>query len=226
MRPGRGALVAGATGALGLEVVRLLAEEGRPVTATWITAAEREHAEAELAGAEVTFVEADLTDRAAAERAVAATSDLGAVVTAVGGYAGGRRVHEEDPATLERMLRLNLVTTFNLARPAMPRLADGGGGAFVAVAARAALRPGAGNAAYAASKAGVLALVQALDAEYRRDGVRANAVVPNVLDTPANRAAMPASDRAGWTAPDDVARVIRFLVSDESSATRGAVIPV
>ena len=227
MTSGAGVFVAGGTGALGVEVVRALVEAGWPVTATWIAPDRPERVAPDLEGARgVTFVEADLTDPAAAERAVAAAGDLAAVITTVGGYAGGRRVHEDGPATLERMLRLNLVTAFNVARAGLPPLLERGGGAFVAVAARAALRPGAGAAAYAASKAGVVALVQALDAEYRRDGVRANAIVPSVIDTPANRAAMPSSDRAGWTPPERIARVVRFLVSDESAATSGAAIPV
>lgn len=227
MTPAPGVLVAGGTGALGVAVVRTLAAAGRPLSATWRTAAARERAEREIGAAgAVEWVEADLTDPDAAQRAVAAARDIGAVVTTVGGYAGGRRLHEDDPETLARMLALNLLTAHNLARAAVPALLAGGGGSFVAVAARAALRPARGAGAYAASKAALVALVQALDADYRADGVRANVVLPNVIDTPANRAAMPDSTRAGWSAPEAVARVIGFLVSEDSAATSGAAVPV
>ena len=108
----------------------------------------------------------------------------------------------------------------------MPRLVDAGGGAFVAVSARAALQPFAGAAAYIAAKAAVLALVRALDAEYRQAGVRCNAILPSVIDTPANRRAQPDADHSAWVAPEQIARVVEFLVSDASSATTGAAIPV
>jgi NAD(P)-dependent dehydrogenase (short-subunit alcohol dehydrogenase family) len=126
----------------------------------------------------------------------------------------------------DRLLRLNVVPAFNLARAAMPGLVERGGGAFVAVSARAALRPFAGAAAYIAGKAAVLAFVQALDAEYRAKGVRANAIVPSVIDTPANRAGQPDADHSKWVQPAEIAKVVRFLVSDDSRVTSGAAIPV
>jgi NAD(P)-dependent dehydrogenase (short-subunit alcohol dehydrogenase family) len=124
------------------------------------------------------------------------------------------------------MIRLNLVPAFTLARAAMPRLVERGGGAFVGVSARAAVRPFAGAAAYIAAKAAVLAFIQALDAEYRARGVRSNAVLPSVIDTPANRAGQPDADYSKWVPPAEIARVIRFLVSEESAPTSGAAVPV
>ena len=220
-------LVAGGTGALGTAVLRALLGAGHLVTATWVHEAERERAEGELAGASgLSFVRADLTDAGAAEAAVAAVDDLRAVVNLVGGYAGGRLVHETDPEDFEAMLRVNLRPGFLLARAAMPRLVAAGGGAYVGVSARAALRPFAGAAGYATAKAGVLAFVQALDAEYRERGVRANAVLPSVIDTPANRRSQPDADHAKWVKPDEIAAVVRFLVSEESAPTSGAALPV
>jgi NAD(P)-dependent dehydrogenase (short-subunit alcohol dehydrogenase family) len=220
-----GVLVAGGTGALGGAVVRELLAGGYAVTATWIVEPEREQVEAELGG-ELTLVRADLTEADEAATAVGAVDDLEAVVDLVGGFRSGPKVHESDPADLERMLRLNVTPAYLLARVAMPRLAERGGGAFVAVSARAALRPFAGAAAYATAKAAVLALVQALDAEYRGDGVRCNAILPSVIDTPANRAATPDADFSKWVSPEEIAKVVRFLVSDESAPTSGAGIPV
>jgi NAD(P)-dependent dehydrogenase (short-subunit alcohol dehydrogenase family) len=108
----------------------------------------------------------------------------------------------------------------------MPRLVERGGGAFVAVSARAALRPFGGAAAYITAKAAVLAFVQALDADYRSQGIRANAILPSVIDTPANRAGQPDADYSKWVAPGEIARVVRFLVSDDARVTSGAAIPV
>ena len=94
------------------------------------------------------------------------------------------------------------------------------------VSARPALRPFGGAAGYVTAKAGVLAFMQALDAEYRADGVRCNAILPSVIDTPANRSGMPDADHSNWVPPQQIAKVIRFLVSDDSLPTSGGAIPV
>jgi NAD(P)-dependent dehydrogenase (short-subunit alcohol dehydrogenase family) len=124
------------------------------------------------------------------------------------------------------MLRLNLRPAFLLARAGIPRLIGAGGGSFVCVSARPALRPFGGAAGYVTAKAGVLAFIQALDAEYRGEGVRCNAVLPSVIDTPANRAGQPDADHSKWVPPQQIAKVIRFLVSDDSLPTSGGAIPV
>jgi NAD(P)-dependent dehydrogenase (short-subunit alcohol dehydrogenase family) len=124
------------------------------------------------------------------------------------------------------MMRLNVMPAFFLARAAMPRMMERGGGAFVGVSARPALRPFSGAAGYISSKAALLALIQALDAEYKDDGIRCNAILPSVIDTPANREAMPNADYTRWVPPRQIAKVVRFLVSEESAATSGAAVPV
>ena len=220
-----GVLVAGGTGALGGAVVRELADSGWDVTATWIVERERDRIESEL-GDRATLVRADLTDPEGADAAVAGVDNLEAVVDLVGGFKAGAKVHEADPGDLERMLALNVTPAYLLARAAIPRLVERGGGAFVAVSARAAIRPFPGAAAYVLSKAAVLAFVKALDAEYRADGVRANAILPSMIDTPANREASPDADFSKWVPPEQIARVIRHLISDESAPTSGAGIPV
>jgi NAD(P)-dependent dehydrogenase (short-subunit alcohol dehydrogenase family) len=202
-----GAIVAGGHGALGRAVVAALEERGWAVTP-------------------IDVEQADLTDPAETERAVAAVADLRAVVNVVGGFSSGPKVGEADLADFERMLRLNLVPAFNLAHSALPRLAAAGGGAFVCVSARAALQPFAGAAGYITAKAGVLAFVKAVDAEYRDDGVRANAILPSVIDTPANRDSMPNADTSKWVTPEEIARVVCFLCSEDSKPTSGAAVPV
>ena len=200
-------LVTGASGGLGGAVVEALEGAG------WTVAA-------------LGSGDADLTDADETARAVGAIEGLAAVVNLVGGFSSGPKVHELDPYGFAWMVELNLVTTFNVARAAIPALIERGGGGFVAISAKAAERPFAGAAAYVSAKAAVLAFVRALDAEYRADGVRANVLLPGMIDTPANREAMPNSDRSDWTAPAEIAEVVRFLLSDEASAVRGAAIPV
>jgi NAD(P)-dependent dehydrogenase (short-subunit alcohol dehydrogenase family) len=211
------ALVAGGTGALGGAVVGELARAGWAVTVVDRRARELEGVRVE---------EADLLDPEEARRAVEGVDGLRAVVNLVGGFKGGAKVEAMEPAAFEGMLRLNLVPAFNLARAAMPRLAGAGGGAFVCVSARAALQPFSGASGYITAKAGVLAFVKALDAEYRQAGVRSNAVLPSVIDTPANRSDMPDADSSKWVPPEQIARVIRFLCSDDSEPTSGAAVPV
>jgi NAD(P)-dependent dehydrogenase (short-subunit alcohol dehydrogenase family) len=215
-------LVAGGTGFLGTAVVRELVRSGRDVAATWVVEAERER----LSSEPVELIEADLFDAGAAEAAVAAVEDLEAVANLVGGFADGPLLHETDPAEFDRLMRLNLTPAFLLARAAMPRLVERGGGAFVCVSARTALRPYPGGGAYSVAKASVLALVNALDVEYRRQAVRCNAILPSVIDTPANREAQPDADHSKWVKPEEIARVVRFLLSDESAVTSGAAVPV
>jgi NAD(P)-dependent dehydrogenase (short-subunit alcohol dehydrogenase family) len=215
-------LVAGGTGHLGTAVVRQLIQSGRDVAVTWVVDSERERIDSER----VELIEADLFDPDAAQAAVAAVEDLEAVVNLVGGFADGPRIHETDPADFERLLQLNLKPAFLLARAAMPRLIERGGGAYVCVSARTALRPYPGGGAYSVAKAAVLALVNVLDVEYRKEGVRCNAILPSVIDTPANREAQPDADHSKWVKPEEIAEVVSFLVSDKAVVTSGAAVPV
>jgi NAD(P)-dependent dehydrogenase (short-subunit alcohol dehydrogenase family) len=215
-------LVAGGTGYLGNAVVRELIGSGYEVAATWVVERERERLESEP----VELIEADLFVPEQVEAATAAVDDLDAVVNLVGGFSDGPLVHETDPQAFERMWRLNVMPGFLLARAAMPRLMERGGGAFVGVSARPALRPFPGAAGYISAKAAVLALIQALDAEYKAHGIRCNAILPSVIDTPANREAMPNAEHAKWVPPEQIAKVVRFLVSDDSAPTTGAAVPV
>jgi NAD(P)-dependent dehydrogenase (short-subunit alcohol dehydrogenase family) len=220
-------LVTGGTGALGVAVLAELLESGYPVTATWVVPKERERVERDFPDAErLTLVEADVMDEQAVQSAVEGVDGLGAVVNLVGGYSAPGKVHESSIDDFESMLRLNLRPAFLLAHAGMPRLVSAGGGSFVCVSARPALRPFGGAAGYVTAKAGVLAFIQALDAEYRADSVRCNAILPSVIDTPANRAGQPDADHSKWVPPQQIAKVIRFLVSDDSQPTSGAAIPV
>ena len=220
-------LVAGGTGALGSAVLDALLEKGHPVTAPWVVEEERERVEREFEGRSgLMLVQADLMDPDAVDEVVGDVQGLGAVVNLVGGFSMPGKVHESEIEDFEKQLRLNLRPGFLLAHAAIPRLIENGGGAFVGVSARPALHPFPGAAGYITAKAGVLAFIRALDAEYRHDGIRANAVLPSVIDTPANRRAQPDADDSKGVPPAQIAKVICFLVSDESVPTSGGAIPV
>jgi NAD(P)-dependent dehydrogenase (short-subunit alcohol dehydrogenase family) len=217
-------LVTGGSGGLGPAVTEAFVADGWRVVAPM-----RRPPESTVERLEV--VEADLLDPGAVEHAVAHAAGvqdapLRAVVNLVGGYAGGTPVHETPPEDFERLVTLNLRPTFLVTRAALPHLLAAGGGAIVCVSARAAVQPFGGAAGYATAKAGVLAFAQAVAAEYKARGVRCNAVLPSVIDTPANRASQPDADHSRWVPPAQIATVIRFLCGDQSAPTSGAAIPV
>jgi NAD(P)-dependent dehydrogenase (short-subunit alcohol dehydrogenase family) len=218
------AIVTGATGGLGPAVTRVFLAHGWRVVATGRSQGDLE----ELAAEEgVAPVPADLTEPAAvAEVAAVAGPGLRALVNLVGGFAAGGRVHETPVEDFEGQLRLHLRPTYLMTAAAIPAMLAGGGGAIVCVSSRAALRPFPGVAGYVTAKAAVLGFVDALDAEYRDDGIRVNAVLPSTIDTPANRRARPGADTSAWVAPEAIAEVIAFLCSDAAAPTSGAHIPV
>lgn len=221
-------LVTGGTGALGGAVLAELLAAGARVTSTYIVDGQRDETIAELGDrGGLELVRADLSSDDGAAQAVAAVGEpLAACVCLVGGFASSGPFHEAPAEELPRLIELNLMTAARIARAAVPKLIAGEGGALVCVGAKAALQPFAGGAAYSVAKASVLALVRALDADYRQSGLRANAIVPSVIDTPANRAAEPDADYSRWVAPAEIARVVRFLCSAESAPISGTAVPV
>ncbi|HEU4397392.1 MAG TPA: SDR family NAD(P)-dependent oxidoreductase [Actinomycetota bacterium] len=221
-------LVTGASGGLGGAVTEAFLVDG------WrVVAASRSGRPAGVtAGPDrLQVVAADLDEPADVAATVAAatadaTAPLRALVNLVGGFTEGGRVHETPVEDLERQLALNLRPTWLVTKAALPHLVAAGGGAVVCMSSRSAVAPFRGAAGYAAAKAAVLAFAQAVAVEYRADGVRCNAVLPSVIDTPANRAKQPDADWSRWVPPQQVAAVIRFLCGEESAPTSGAAIPV
>jgi NAD(P)-dependent dehydrogenase (short-subunit alcohol dehydrogenase family) len=172
----------------------------------------------------------DFTDEAAVARlADAALKRFGridALVNTIGGFTGGRPVHEEDLASWDRMMAINLRTTLLASRAVIPAMIRQGGGRLINVGARAALGGVAGLGAYVAAKSAVIRLTETLAAELRDQGITANCVLPGTIDTPENRRDMPKADFSRWVPPADIAEVIVFLASDASRAVSGASIPV
>jgi NAD(P)-dependent dehydrogenase (short-subunit alcohol dehydrogenase family) len=208
----RTAFVTGGAGGLGTAVVARMRADGWRVVAP--------------AREETDLFEPTAVAAAVAQAAGDPGAPLRAVVNLVGGYDQGPRVAETPVERFEAQLRLNLRATYLVTQAALPRLVASGGGSIVCVGSRAAVRPFAGAAGYAAAKAAVVAFAQAVAAEYADDGVRCNALLPSVIDTPANRAAMPGADPARWVAPVQLAGTIAWLCSDDGAATSGAAIPV
>lgn len=151
---------------------------------------------------------------------------LTTVAHLVGGYTGGTRLADTPIEVWNRMIDLNMTSAFFMARFAIPQLLENGGGSFVFVSSRAAFEKRNQRAAYSVTKAGLISLARAIAEEYGKDGIRSNVVVPDTIDTEANRRAMPDADRSTWIKPDSIARVILFLASDEARAINGASVPV
>jgi NAD(P)-dependent dehydrogenase (short-subunit alcohol dehydrogenase family) len=222
------AIVTGGTGGLGAAVVARLLDDGWRVVVPWVVEAELSRVP-ERDGLEL--VRADLFDPSEVAGVVStATSDGGAplsgLVNLVGGFAAGPRVDETPIEDFEKQFRLNLRPTYLTVQAAVPHMVDAGGGSIVCVGTRAALQPFKGAAGYISSKAAVMAFAQAVAVEYRNDGVRCNTILPSVIDTPGNRASMPNADHDKWVKPAEIAGVIAHLLSDDSSPTSGATIPV
>lgn len=224
-------IVTGGTGGLGTAVVRRLLDAGHRPLVTWVVPQEHEAAAQEFAGRPVAFRRLDVLDPAAAAALVAevdagAGAGIAGLVHLVGGYLDGAPFGELPLEALDGQLDLNLRSLAVMLDACLPRMAARGAGSVVAVGARAALRPWAGAAAYAASKAGVIAMVQAAQAEVMGAGVRVNCVLPSVIDTPANREAEPEADHDRWVRPDQIGAVIAFLMSQDAAAITGAAVPV
>lgn|SRR5512143_745863 len=229
---GQVVLVAGGTGGLGRAVSLAFLEEGAAVIVTYRNADELAalKASAGVSSARLDGHQVDVTNEQAVKGLLEAVrarhGRLDVLVNAVGGYAGGTPLWEQDARLLDRMLDLNLRSGYTLLFAAVPLMLSQGHGAIVNVASTAALDHGAGNAAYAASKAAAVALVDSLAEDLKGTAVRANSILPSIIDTEANRKAMPKADFSKWPKPEDIARVILFLASDDAKLVRGAAIRV
>jgi len=148
------------------------------------------------------------------------------LVNAVGGYAGGQPLWETDSKTFDQMFALNLRSGYVLCRAIVPVMLKQRSGAILNVSSRTALDHAAGAAAYAASKAAAVAMIDSLAADLKGTGIRVNSVLPSIIDTDANRKAMPKADFTKWPKPEEIARVILFLCSEEARLIHGAAVPV
>ncbi len=214
-------VVLGATGGLGRAVTERFRDDGAPVLAF----------DARIPGAHerqdgVQYVAVDALDEGSVSAAFAQVPAAAAVVNLIGGYAPPQALDMLDIDVLRRQFELNLVSAAIVTKYAMPVLAARGGGAIVHVSSRVALEKWEGAFSYSVSKLGVVRLVEAAAAEGREGGVRVNCILPSIIDTPANRAALPNARHERWPKPAELAGVLSFLVSDQAALISGAAIPV
>jgi NAD(P)-dependent dehydrogenase (short-subunit alcohol dehydrogenase family) len=227
----RTVVVAGGTGALGGSVARAFLADGARVV---VTSQRQEDIDAlsvsagknpKLSGATL-----DATSEAAAGKFIADTESkfgsVDALVITIGGYAAGKNVWETSLATYDQMLNLNLRAAFVMTRAVLPGMIKRNRGAILNVASRAAYERSATAAMYSASKAGVLALFNSLADEVKPYNINVNSIVPSIMDTPANRRAMPKADFSVWPKTDDIAKVIVYLCSEDAKVIHGAAVPV
>ncbi|MGA2430321.1 MAG: SDR family NAD(P)-dependent oxidoreductase [Candidatus Acidiferrum sp.] len=225
-------LVAGGTGGLGRAVSLGFLKEGARVVVTYRKQGELDTLK-KLAGGNGSNLEGydvDVTDEGdvskLVEGIVAQHGRLDAMVNTVGGYVGGVKLWELDTKVFDQMLALNLRSGYALSRAAVRVMLKQGSGAIVNVAAKAAIDHGAGAGAYAASKAAAVAMIDSLAEDLKGTGIRVNSILPSIIDTAANRKAMPKADFAKWPKPEDIARVIVFLCGDGAKVIHGAAVPV
>jgi len=225
-------LVAGGTGGLGRAVSLAFLKERARVTVTYRKQEELDELKKLAAdnGSQVDGYNVDVTDEAEVSKLVdgivARQERLDALVNTVGGYAGGVKLWELDTKVFDQMLTLNLRSGYALSRAAVRVMLKQGSGAIVNVAAKAAIDHGAGASAYAASKAAAVAMMDSLAEDLKGSGVRVNSILPSIIDTEANRKAMPRADFAKWPKAEDIARVIVFLCSHDAKVIHGAAVPV
>lgn len=221
---GKTIAVTGAFGSLGTAVVQALLAKGARVVAIDVAAAPRDPASL---GAAHVHGGVDLGDGEAAKAAFDAIAKahggLHGLVNIAGGFAW-EKVQGGALATWDKLYQMNLRTAVAASQAALPHLPDGG--RIVNIGANGAVKAGAGMGAYAASKAGVARLTEALAEELKDRGITVNALLPSIIDTPANRADMPDADFSRWVQPAQLAAAIAFLLSDEAAAITGALIPV
>lgn len=219
------AVVTGANGGLGVHVTRAFLDAGATVVGISpdIRAEDFNHAYFVAMPAEIRTLD---SARRVVEEAVGRFRRIDFLAHLVGGFAGGQSVAETDDATFQRMLEMNLLSTFHMLRAVLPTMRRQGAGRIVAIGSRAAEDPGPGVGAYSASKAAVVSLVRTVARENKDAGITANVLLPGTMDTPANRKAMPKEDFSKWVQPASVASLILWLCGEGGKDVNGAVIPV
>jgi len=226
------AVLTGGTGGLGREVARRLAATGHRLAISYLVPEEANEVEEMLRLPEERLIlkRVDCSDAEAVSAFVKEVASTFGVINVlaclVGGWSGGRDVEETDDVRFERMMDLNLRTTFHAARAVLPHLREADWGRIVMIGSRSAVEPPAGQAMYNVAKAGVIALARSIAEEVSDSDITANVVLPSLIDTPAFREVVPFANYVDWPTPDEIAAVIEFLLSPDSGVINGAMVPV
>ena len=228
----RNVLITGGTGILGSAVTKAYLAQGDNVAVTYLFDDEVDRFKQfnpELFD-HVTFLFANVTEEAEVQKTIqeflSKFGRLDILINIVGGFVGGIPTAELEEDRWDFMMNLNLKSVFLCCKAAIPHMTAQGYGKVINVSARAGLKGEAGLSAYCVSKGGVRTLTESLAAEVMDSGVNVNAIMPSIMDTPANRESMPDEEHDRWVAPADVAKVICFLTSDDATIINGAAIPV
>ncbi len=225
-------IITGAVGNLGSATARVAREAGAKTVLVDRSPDRLREAFPELAGSRDHLLAGgvDLSDFASLaklmENTLAQFGRVDALVNTVGGYRGGKPVHETDPADWDFLFNVNVRTALNCCRAVIPQMLKQQRGKIINIASRDGLTGSAGYAAYSASKSAVLRLTESLSAELKASNINVNCIMPGTIDTPQNRTAIPGADFSKWVEPGAIAEVILFLLSDASRAITGAAIPV
>jgi NAD(P)-dependent dehydrogenase (short-subunit alcohol dehydrogenase family) len=225
----RVAIITGGTGALGRAVVSEFLREGARVISTYIIDQELRGLLSTLKDQNLSLLKADVTREKQVAQVVKRTlkrfGRIDILVNIVGGFAYAR-IEDTDEKTWDRMMNMNLKSVFLCSKAVLPQMIKQNYGKIINISSRPALKGSAGVGAYSASKAGVLNLTETIADEVRDYEINVNAILPSTIDTPANRRDMPEADFSKWVKPEEIARVMVFLASDDSRPVSGAGIPV
>ena len=220
-------LITGGTGALGKAVVEAFTSSNAAAIATYITDKEAEKAKTRIGTLDL--VKADITKedqvRKLVSHVVQKHSRIDVLVNVVGGYIGGKKVSELEESEWDKMMNLNLKSAFLISKHVLPVMVLAKHGRMIHISSRTGLKSGGHDSAYAASKSGLIRLVESISEEVKEYGINVNCILPSVIDTDANRKAMPNSDFSKWVKTRDLASLVLFLCSEEANVMNGAAIP-
>lgn len=227
-------LVTGGTGALGRSITSAFIASNARVVSSYVLDTEveqlkKEQEKEKQSKSPVQLIKADVTKEEEVEKLVSSVisehRQIHGLVNVVGGYLGGQSVSELDPKEWDLMMNMNLKSAFLISKYVIPQMISSRYGKIIHVSSRTGLKSDGYDSAYAASKSGLLRLVESMSEELKKSNINVNCIMPSIIDTEANRRAMPTADYSKWLNPHDLANVVLFLCSDDAKVITGAAIP-
>ena len=223
-------LITGGTGALGRSITKaFLVSNATTTIATYVIEEEIEYLKSETKTAAVELIRADVTKDEEVKKLISKVTEkhnrIDILVNVVGGYLGGKSVFGLEEQEWDFMMNLNLKSAFLISKHVIPIMASAKYGKMVHISSRTALKSDGYDSVYAASKSGLIRLVESVSEEVKELNINVNCIMPSIIDTEANRKAMPKSDFSKWIKPEDLANVVLFLCSEDAKVINGAAIP-
>ena len=222
-------LVTGGTGALGSSITKAFVESNATVISSYIYDKEEPSKKTENKSSPIQLIKADITKEEEVARLVSTVMDkyghIDILVNVVGGYIGAKNIVELDEKEWDLMMAMNLKSAFLISKYVTRHMVDSKYGKIIHISSKKGLHAEGSDSAYAASKSGLIRLVESLSEETKKSNINVNCIMPIIIDTQANRKAMPNADFNKWVKPDDLANVVLFLSSEEAKTITGAAIP-